>query len=246
MCETCSKHFLYVASVKKHIQNLHPEVYAKIKDSKDLEKFCRIIKNEVRQEQPSVSQLPGNEKSQLKSEIREEIKSAPNKAVREEVVKPIEELTPNPIMPPYYPSMQQDLLPMPYSSPFFYSHQNYSIFRMVQPTGPTESAGPQSFWMKQLANSDKQYTQTISNTESAKPPELPKLESYTLLQESNELLAKASMLPTYPLNPLPQNEHNHIHCEFCGHTTIRHNDHIDYIHNAELHYKNADGNGWRK
>lgn len=30
-------------------------------------------------------------------------------------------------------------------------------------------------------------------------------------------------------------EHNHQHSLACGHTKIRHEDHIDYVHNGHLH-----------
>ena len=29
--------------------------------------------------------------------------------------------------------------------------------------------------------------------------------------------------------------HSHQHGEGCGHTAIRHNDHVDYLHNGHLH-----------
>ena len=53
---------------------------------------------------------------------------------------------------------------------------------------------------------------------------------------TESLLARAGSLPTAPTKPMPQSEHHHIHCEFCGHCTIRHNGHIDFVHDAELHH----------
>ncbi|MCL6271873.1 hypothetical protein M3P05_18300 [Sansalvadorimonas sp. 2012CJ34-2] len=32
----------------------------------------------------------------------------------------------------------------------------------------------------------------------------------------------------------------HVHGEGCGHTAIRHNGHIDYIHDGHLHHPNKD------
>lgn len=31
--------------------------------------------------------------------------------------------------------------------------------------------------------------------------------------------------------------HNHEHGKDCGHTAIKHNDHVDYIHDGHLHHK---------
>jgi hypothetical protein len=36
------------------------------------------------------------------------------------------------------------------------------------------------------------------------------------------------------------NTHEHEHGPSCGHTAVRHDDHIDYLHDAELHH-HADG-----
>ncbi|HDL3336001.1 TPA: hypothetical protein PW602_000237 [Mannheimia haemolytica] len=34
--------------------------------------------------------------------------------------------------------------------------------------------------------------------------------------------------------------HEHEHGEGCGHTAIKHNDHIDYLHDGHLHHKHGD------
>ena len=34
--------------------------------------------------------------------------------------------------------------------------------------------------------------------------------------------------------------HHHEHGEGCGHTAIKHNDHIDYLHDGHLHHKHGD------
>ena len=31
--------------------------------------------------------------------------------------------------------------------------------------------------------------------------------------------------------------HNHVHGAGCGHTAIRHGDHIDYLHDGHLHHE---------
>ena len=48
-------------------------------------------------------------------------------------------------------------------------------------------------------------------------------------------------LPICPEFTMSHSEHNHIHCEFCGHLTIRHESHIDYLHDGELHYSTDSG-----
>lgn len=35
-------------------------------------------------------------------------------------------------------------------------------------------------------------------------------------------------------------DHAHRHGPDCGHTAIRHNDHIDYLHDGHLHHVHAD------
>lgn len=34
--------------------------------------------------------------------------------------------------------------------------------------------------------------------------------------------------------------HSHVHGEDCGHTAIRHGDHIDYLHDGHLHSAHGD------
>ena len=36
-------------------------------------------------------------------------------------------------------------------------------------------------------------------------------------------------------------EHEHEHGPDCGHTAVRHGDHVDYLHDGELHYHGDDG-----
>lgn len=32
-------------------------------------------------------------------------------------------------------------------------------------------------------------------------------------------------------------DHEHVHGKNCGHTAIKHNDHIDYVHDGHLHHE---------
>lgn len=229
--------------MKKHIQSLHPEVYKQIIDSKDLEKYCKIIKGEPA-EKSSPKQIPINEKLQPKPEIKEEIKQTLETVPKEEMIKPPEEVGTNPLVSAYYPPMQSELLPLPYGNPFLYGRQNYGLFCMVPPSTQNEPARQQDFWMKRFALADKQTWPLMPQpTELPNTIEPQKAKIQNLEEEDKDFLARSLILPHYPTTPLPQSEHNHIHCEFCGHSTIRHNGHTDFIHNAELHYVNAEGKG---
>lgn len=35
--------------------------------------------------------------------------------------------------------------------------------------------------------------------------------------------------------------HPHVHGPGCGHTGVRHGDHVDYLHDGHLHHMKADG-----
>ncbi len=35
--------------------------------------------------------------------------------------------------------------------------------------------------------------------------------------------------------------HDHQHSEDCGHTAIKHGDHVDFLHDGHLHHQSADG-----
>jgi hypothetical protein len=35
--------------------------------------------------------------------------------------------------------------------------------------------------------------------------------------------------------------HDHEHGASCGHTAVRHDDHVDYLHDGALHHHGADG-----
>jgi hypothetical protein len=39
-------------------------------------------------------------------------------------------------------------------------------------------------------------------------------------------------MSTHTLHP----EHNHAHGDNCGHTAVRHEDHVDYVHDGHLHH----------
>jgi hypothetical protein len=34
-------------------------------------------------------------------------------------------------------------------------------------------------------------------------------------------------------------QHGHVHAQGCGHTAIRHGDHVDYLHDGHLHHPHS-------
>jgi hypothetical protein len=40
---------------------------------------------------------------------------------------------------------------------------------------------------------------------------------------------------------LTTDQHDHEHGPGCGHTAIRHDDHVDHLHDGELHHHGDDG-----
>ena len=59
--------------------------------------------------------------------------------------------------------------------------------------------------------------------------------------QTSKLEERIRDLPVTPTKPLAHSEHHHIHCEFCGHYTIIHGNHFDYLHDAELHCVSSSG-----
>ena len=52
---------------------------------------------------------------------------------------------------------------------------------------------------------------------------------------------EGSTMTDHKHNHLSEAEHPHDHGPDCGHTAVRHGDHIDYLHDGHLHH--PDGNG---
>ena len=40
---------------------------------------------------------------------------------------------------------------------------------------------------------------------------------------------------------ISKEDHQHTHGKDCGHTAIKHGDHIDYLHDGHLHHQKEDG-----
>ncbi len=276
MCKQCSKQFLYVASLKKHLQNLHPEIFDKVNNGQSLEQFCTVVQKPPTPVPPPAKSQDGKKSISLQksSEFpKEEIK-----AMEEQPAPPQPKLVPDvgALLTPYYapspvptvPSVQPEMFQMAYNNPFLYSQQNYGLLCMLQAAKQSETlrqSASSDFWMHKLATSPHsallQQQSSLSHsvasndmigvaqphTYSVGRPEVAcdcRDEQREIKQEPGvapNIAARIMALPVEPRQPMPQSEHHHIHCEFCGHTTIRHNGHVDYLHDAELHHVSSSG-----
>lgn len=70
--------------------------------------------------------------------------------------------------------------------------------------------------------------------------DLPEKSPSSLIEEihNKALEERIKMLPRFPLDA---KESCHIHCEFCGHLTIFHGNHVDYLSDGELHFTSPSG-----
>lgn len=41
------------------------------------------------------------------------------------------------------------------------------------------------------------------------------------------------------MNHTPHPDHDHVHSSTCGHTRIRHVEHVDYLHDGHLHHEHG-------
>ncbi len=287
-----------MASLKKHLQNLHPDIYEKLDSDHNLEEFCNVIKSEADPDAVSnkssaehkkghngTSKGKDKEKEETKRQIlvpqpavpknhKEEpaVVAAAQVPVAAAEVPPGAGLSMTPIIGPYYAPVQPDMFSLAYGNPFLYGQQNYGLLCMLQAAKQNESMRQSDFWMQKLASTPPlpilahpspmqpssaesvpvSAPQPVSYTPTTKPeikcpePQVePKIEPPPVMDQQSDtnaaLLARIASLPTDPVKPMPQSEHHHIHCEFCGHCTIRHNGHIDFVHDAELHYVSPSG-----
>ncbi len=277
MCKQCNKQFLYIASLKKHLQNLHPDIFEQLNNGNNLEQYCTVMQKPAAKTVGSQPTKTGEDKklpgeipvAEAPPENKEETKRpAPVPAPKEEPIpvpqKPIPDV--GALLNPYYASsirppqqMQPEVFQMAYNNPFLYSQQNYGLLCMLQAAKQSESLRQSSdFWMHKLASPQNSLpiaglSRPVASNEAAAAPSPqvsygerpePQVEEHEARQEPGitaSLAAKIRSLPVEPVQPLAQSEHHHIHCEFCGHSTIRHNGHIDYVHDAELHHVSSSG-----
>eukprot|EP00826_Nyctotherus_ovalis_P061884 TRINITY_DN8857_c0_g2_i3.p1 TRINITY_DN8857_c0_g2~~TRINITY_DN8857_c0_g2_i3.p1 ORF type:complete len:169 (-),score=21.06 TRINITY_DN8857_c0_g2_i3:572-1078(-) len=159
-----------------------------------------------------------------------------------------ENISSNPLINPYFNPMQTDMLSISYGNPFFFPPQSYDFLYMIQARTTGQSAvGPNNYWVQSVpepfSKQTKPYDPLLARPINYIPPldnnTFPK--SSLLISDESRILKRAAVLPTTLTALIPRSEHMHYHSEFCGHSKIVHNDHIDFLHNAELHHVTAAG-----
>lgn len=211
------------------MEGTHPE---KVKGGQPIEKHCTIVKNHSKIE---------------KKKIVEQERDYPNEVIKEKNV--IEPKSNAEIPQPKQTETELLLLSQP----------KYEIVYMMPMQKPSEMAvqsASSSFWMNKLATPacTNSFSDFCSNGTQLKENAIPDIPVCPNLLENDlhnckkdspitdvKLEAKIKELPTDLTLYFPHENHHHIHCEYCGHCTIVHNGHIDYVHDAELHY--LDGSG---
>lgn len=238
-----------MASVKKHLQNLHPELFNNGDVPPKMESFWRMEKIEVQQDGVnSVAEKPRKIKdnTQTKKETKEETKNMVQNEAKEEPVKSSDRLMPNQVVNQYYPPIQSDMFPLAYRPSFIYPQQNlqnYDFLCMFQAVNQNTSVSQPNIWMPKVTEN---VTQQVIDPLMASPVPYPsstvKPSHYeNNFDPANDILTRARYLPTTPSTSVPKREHPHVHGEFCGHYTVKHDGHLDYIHDAELHYIDNSG-----
>lgn len=79
-----------------------------------------------------------------------------------------------------------------------------------------------------------QLVKEQAEEQSKEIPEEPKKPVEPEEQKKPETVAR--ILPTQPSFPLECKEHNHMHNSLCGHVLVLHDDHVDALHDGELHF----------
>jgi len=237
---------LYVASVKKHLQNLHPEIFANGKEEVNLENYWRLEKIDIQKIDGVEKAMDKPRKlkntSQTKKESKEENKVVTKNEVKEDIIKAQDRLLSNQVVNPCYQQLQSDMFPLAYRPPFLYPQQNYDFFYMLQPVNQNTSVNQPNLWMHKVPDPVSQQVidpMVLSKTSCHPSVKLPHHESN--FGPPNDLMTRIKNLPTLPVAPINKRDHPHVHNEFCGHATIKHDGHIDYIHEAELHFVNSAG-----
>ena len=70
--------------------------------------------------------------------------------------------------------------------------------------------------------------------------ETPKKHSNSIIKRLNikSFKERIKNLPIFPLNTV---EHSHVHNDYCGHITVIHGNHVDYLSEGELHFTSISG-----
>lgn len=84
----------------------------------------------------------------------------------------------------------------------------------------------------------KTKSEDIKTPMQSRLPEQPGQQYTKPLDSNDSMLEAAKNLSARPATALDFVEHCHIHTDGCGHVQVFHKDHVDFIHNGELHFVN--------
>lgn len=238
-----------MASVKKHLQNLHMEDVSEIRTQGQLGELWEVLKTGAqRNVNPNHRKEVSQKKKELqvvdlKNQCEEEIK----RSAQNLLIKDLENPRSSSMTRAYYNQLQSNVFRTPYGNPFFYSHQNYDFLYMLHSQASNQNvARPNNYWVTNLPEATPKLLQSFEPMISRPVHYIPdNNSSFNILPNSvnddTDILKRANILSTAFTVPLPEADHGHFHSEFCGHSIILHNDHLDYIYNAELHHVTSAG-----
>lgn len=248
MCAICSKRFLYVSSLKKHLQNLHTDAISSDATGHQWEDYCKIIKScegtvnlteSFRPQDESSVPMGGSEPGSVVSKKhRRRKKKVPENS--EEAGETTQLSQKN--LPRDESHIQSTEITGSKSPPLSYTKENSvepvkpqveEAKRLPEPATPPAMETLQEEMPTAL---DKcaictHQDDNLQIDDEAGP-------SKTLEERIQDGLLNLPTCPTYSLDP---SEHHHVHCEFCGHPMIVHGNHVDFIHDAELHFVDETG-----
>ena len=246
-----------MASLKKHIQQAHPELAPELNNSHNLESCC-VIKKRTDDPSPDPPESIAEEEQKQKEPIKNisaalapstrpmineivykpapiETKSTPSEPIS---YNPIS-LTPKVIAPLAYANPMVRNIPnceLLYMLPFTGPHEGVNLNQMSMGLVPTSLSPSSTFWMQKLASPPEN---NIAQAAAFSPEDIRKQsldeERKASSTENPILEARIRNLTTSITKSLGPHEHLHIHCEFCGHSMMKHGEHLDYIHDGELH-----------
>lgn len=142
---------------------------------------------------------------------------------------------------------QSDILPLTYGRPFIYPQQNYNLLCMLQNINQNLPISQSGIWMTK----PPEIIQKAHSIETIQPLqrncEILPIKAFSVdgdPDSGSNIIKRVKFLPPTLKASITQEEHPHYHNEFCDYCTIRHDGHIDYIYDAELHCVDAIGSNF--
>ena len=241
--------FLYVSSLKKHLQNLHLEFLKEDNTGHKWEEYCKTIKiceaegnpNDLEKHSEDsatpptgiVAEVPKKAKPKRKkksvkenSDLEEGIETT---ITQNKIHLQTEFQVPNPEMvcagsPEVV--IKEDTKEEHVDSTKTAIEECKRILEPVdvapEPVVPKQPTAYETCDKCAVQN----VPEAVANCAESHPTQK------TLEERIKDSIKNLPYVPTYALD---HSEHHHFHCEFCGHPMIVHGDHTDFIHDAELH-----------